>query len=1467
MATSLFLKAGKVNRKLLCALIILIAVLGFGLYLGHGYQARSMAKKALTEGQKALAEQKWSSAIAHLKLYLAKYPEDVQVLNQYGQACLAVRPRTSADILSAIGVYRRLIRLTPNDLVPCQKLALLYEETNNYTELSYIAQRWLHSAPNDIRAAYSLAKADIVLRRNEEARALLLPMIRRMEKEQGKYELFTEACLLIGGIDSQSDNREIRLHAVEWFHLAVHYLPNHAEPYLNRAHYRWQTLQENDQPLETKRKLIRADLDQAETKLPVNPKLRLTLCNEWLKFDNRDKIEYHLRVLGTLDSATVLKYYTSETDFLLAKYLVAAELAARNDDLKKGCDLSDQILTTMTEPEYRVLILPLAVKLYAADKQVLQARTYLNEYLDILRMTRQSPELSADVVFLKAMITRAENKPYQLINDLEPMAGRNPNYPGIWALLADAYIQTQQPRRAIRAMEKYLSMVPNDYGRTFQLLQLYTRMAQWEQVLTLSGRLQAYKPNDDTLSLLILRARYEILSHSPQKMKVGELDKIEQGLLVLARKYPENEEIPIVQAQIKIQEKQLGQARTLLTDALGRCKNIMSVELELVRLDQTENNFSEAIKRCRKVCDRYADKLDPWLTLAECQQKNSELMAAQTTLEDSLHHLTALADRCAIEYRLAELEVALGHQSQALARLQKKATGDKDDIQSRMYLLCQPEIYQDQAHAQSLIDEIHAVEGDAGLRWRLFQALLELAQKNWRNSRDRISENLTRCIEADPRWAEPYVLMGQLHERLGDFAAAESCYRRALGNDPTKINVIDHLVAYYEKQDRLSDARDLMNQLPDDEPDRHLKRARFALRIGDSPLALDELREQIKADPKNTEAYVLLAETIYTKTKNSDSAFRTLDEAESRVENKQAILSARCDLLREEGRIEQARQLLNQAVAKNENYDTLLLRAKFLDSLGLSAQAEQDYRRLLACDQNSHAYEQLGQFYADHRRFLEALSAWEIGVQKYPDNKDLKRRWMKGLLLTGRPEDRKKALAVLGEQEQKYPDDTELQYVRGLVFLDENTPASDEKARLLFQRVVENDPSMIDAHMKLIALAMKNKNYPQARDLTLMAQAANPDNIPLLLTRAHIERIMGNYANAVEMTGLVLKENPQNIDALEILVEAAVESGDTHLQADAADRINTVLKTLPDNEQLQILKSQLLRSQNRITEAIANLEAYLASGKGKNDLQVYLVLAELYRLDGKLSPAGAMLQKAAGLAPDSPGVLREELYQLKAKKEYGALVTRIDGYRYKKEVDPYILILASSILSESDAPEPRRTARELLEKIIQRYPQLIDAQLQLAWMNYEQKNYDQAERLYRHILETETTNIQAINNLAWILAMIRQDYPAALTLMNRGVELMPEVPDLRDTRAEILVAAGQLKEARSDYARCITLSPPDSPARARFLLKLAKVTARLGDSRETHDSIQQARSIDLRLNVFTAGERNEMEQIFNLHNN
>jgi len=191
------------------------------------------------------------------------------------------------------------------------------------------------------------------------------------------------------------------------------------------------------------------------------------------------------------------------------------------------------------------------------------------------------------------------------------------------------------------------------------------------------------------------------------------------------------------------------------------------------------------------------------------------------------------------------------------------------------------------------------------------------------------------------------------------------------------------------------------------------------------------------------------------------------------------------------------------------------------------------------------------------------------------------------------------------------------------------------------------------------------------------------------------------------------------------------------------------------------------------------------------------------------------------------------------------------------------LLIVASILSEADSIGFKREAVKLFEHALTLSPTTIGANLGLASTLYQAGDVDRAKTIYRELLEQYPDNIQALNDLAWILQEHEHRYEAALELANRGLRLAPDDLHLLDTRGTILLnMADRLADARTDFETLEQLCPPDDSARkAKTLLKLGRICAQLNDHVQARQHIEKALEIDQRIDIFTTDERSEITRI------
>jgi tetratricopeptide (TPR) repeat protein len=160
---------------------------------------------------------------------------------------------------------------------------------------------------------------------------------------------------------------------------------------------------------------------------------------------------------------------------------------------------------------------------------------------------------------------------------------------------------------------------------------------------------------------------------------------------------------------------------------------------------------------------------------------------------------------------------------------------------------------------------------------------------------------------------------------------------------------------------------------------------------------------------------------------------------------------------------------------------------------------------------------------------------------------------------------------------------------------------------------------------------------------------------------------------------------------------------------------------------------------------------------------------------------------------------------------------------------------------------------------------LPGARLGLASTLYQIGDIQRAKQVYRKVLEKYPNNIQALNDLAWILQEHEQSYEDALKLANIGLRVSRDEKDrlhLLDTRGTILSnMPDRLADARADFRTLVDVSPNDTQQKVKALLKLGRICVKLDDLVQAKQHMQNAMDIDKKINVLTPEERSEINKI------
>ena len=1480
-------RPARINWKLLLIVVAALVVLGAGLVVARYVRKEIIASRGLAAGQAGFQKGDWKEAATNLRDYLERFPDNPEVLGQYAQANLLVRPLDASNIFSAVDAYRRILRLKPDTTSVYRPLAVLYAYTGQSGELEYIAGQRLKQAPGDPDATVWLAQSLMAQgdrKKREEAQAKLEELVNAAPKQAGPSAPYTKARILLATLAESSESKTARQDALTWLDRAAKYDPGSAEVPLARARARLlPPVPEGRAEQDVVVAAARADLERADALKPDDPRVRLGLAAEWLRHGDLDKAEAELKAVdATLapvkdaegkiaayclgDGKTPLVHdIVDPGDLAVARFGLRSEIVRSRRAANEGVALADEGLAALKSKRQRFAVLPIAIELYMAAGKAAEARACLDEYVKANEV-QPVPEPREKVAWIEALVAQAEGKPSRVVTVLEPVTTAGVRDYRAWILLAQAYRQTGQPQLAARALDECRRLSPSAPLVMQWLAREYRaqgRLAEALQVATAAAQLAA-----DNLAATLLRIEIAVAAIPDEADAKGKADlgALAGELAALRAKHADAAQVCVLQAAVAMKQGRLDAAQKDLEETIKACPEAetLSARMVLAQVYVRRQQTAEALRVLREASEKFKTQAAPWRALAEVLTANKEYDEARAALQAAAKAVESQEDKRELRFQLESLEIASGSPQSRTERAKALVKEDTDDVRAALLLLQFPEIRSDETLAQALVDKMRQVQGDGSLLWRLSQAEVWLSQNRWRDKQKEIADGLNRCITVDPKWPAPALLLGSMHERLGDLDAAEAVYRRCFAANPGAAGVADRLMVLLERRGRFADVKEVLDRVSkgSDVQDAHLWRVAYG--EGNVAQAIEELKTRIAQDPKDAVARVDLARVVYEQKRDVAAAMKYLDEAAALAPDSLVPATTKVAILERESRRDEARRQLDAEVAKRNSFAAYLVRAGYRASTGDPALAEQDYIHLTTfAGTSGEGHLALAGFYTTTTppNWDKAVKALEEGANAYPANAVLQDRLMRALFSRSKSDDRERASQILAALEKARPNDPGVLGIRALELLREGKQASTEKAQQLLERVVQLAPSAVDAYMALIGLAMDRMDITGARDLAIRALEANADRKELVLVRAEAERRLNNVGMARELVRGFLKQNRDDPDALNALIALAGSPPDPKVLEEAQSLVNEALGRKPTDERLQLLAAGVLNVGGQGNAAIARLEAYRQTETGRGSANVLLALADLYRAAGDLANCGQRIEEASKLAPDSPAVVQQRLLRLAAAKQFDEIAALVSALAEKKSGDAGTFLVAARILHSTGADPHRKAAKMCYEEALRIAPRLTEAMLGLALLAYQGGDVAAAEKFYYSVLDAHPNNPQALNDLAWILSESKHEYKRALELADRGVSVAPDDDHLRDTRGVVLMRLDRLQDARKDFERMAGLGLPDSPRRAKALLQLGRVCAKMKDAAQAKRYADEALQIDRKTSVFSVQERAELDQI------
>ncbi len=730
---------------------------------------------------------------------------------------------------------------------------------------------------------------------------------------------------------------------------------------------------------------------------------------------------------------------------------------------------------------------------------------------------------------------------------------------------------------------------------------------------------------------------------------------------------------------------------------------------------------------------------------------------------------------------------------------------------------------------------------------------------------DKARIEFKNAIQQDPQMAEAHFYMALLNEKAGKFKAM-------------KMNLIESMKF---------DSENIKAKI---------KLSKVSLLFNETDKSLQEIEDVLITNPENLDALSLKA-SIFLRQDKTDKALAIVEDVLKKDAENVEALSLKVLIFMKKNAFDEALAILNPVLQKNEQNISLHLLKIQLNSKRDDIDAViADYEKLVELKpENTQIKLILAKIYVRANKKQEAENLLRSMISDNTKSDDLKIQLL-GFLYS---EDRGRALSQLEHFIKENKDNVAL-HIMFSKWLIANKEASKARELLTKTLKIDaiNQQSQDDVKLILAKLDFTKKDYKSALSQVKNILAENPENLQARLFKAKTLTIGESYNEAIEIIEKILwqdprmdeahsllgtihltlgdidkanasfkealKFNPKNLIALDFIVnkevtnnhvdyaiellERALRFLPSHLAIltklvelniienhwDKADHYINIIKTKRGGGLLsEILMGKTLQGKNKYDEAILIYKKILDDSPWVKE--ALTGMAECYTELNQINKMKQYLDILIDKNPEVyyPFILKSRLLSRDGKNLKAIqLIKQALANRTVKEAGLYIE-LARLYKLIANKEERFNTYTQGLSD----HPDNIGLLLNFATYFESYSEFDQAIKQYRRVLQINSQQNIAKNNLAVILLDQYQDAEH----LNEAIKLVDVFKQssqayFLDTYGWAYLKKGEIDIALSIFKQVILLEP-DVPV---FRYHLAEAYFRLNDFMAASSELKQA---------------------------
>ncbi len=419
----------------------------------------------------------------------------------------------------------------------------------------------------------------------------------------------------------------------------------------------------------------------------------------------------------------------------------------------------------------------------------------------------------------------------------------------------------------------------------------------------------------------------------------------------------------------------------------------------------------------------------------------------------------------------------------------------------------------------------------------------------------------------------------------------------------------------------------------------------------------------------------------------------------------------------------------------------------------------------------------------------------------------------------------------------------------------------------LLVKLLETSKDYLRGYDTLYNYYLRTNRLPDAERIVKLRVTNLPDLVYARIALAAHQAALRNEGETVKVLDQIIKDSAKFPDAYE-------QVGSFYFRLRDFDRSIKIrelgLANAKDDAMKKTLRKGIVESlsaQNKISEAQTMVETMLKADP--KDPEAIAIRAHLWLLGGKpenLNAALADLQSVVSKLPDN-FVLRFDLGNallirgdldaaklqflevLKLKSDFFPARNALAQLSLQKQDWTSALQLSGEVLSQSPnnlfgrlvrshallAQNNRPEARALLLETIKLYPKSKDAQYQLGFAYFNDKDYKNAEENFRAVYFGDSPDLRGLMGLIETY-MAQGRFDVAGKLVDAEIVKFPKALAFQVARATIAIRSGQ-PDTAIDLLRKVALVQSDQPD---LYMRLAEAQKLKGDFKGALESWKKA---------------------------